>query len=139
MRVLRVVLLLALAFVWFSQPARAQRVVKVKIEATELDKAMLLDKLNKRGKGHGLKFEQTATGYDYRVVFSVGMNQQRWIFGTVNTSAGAATVYDRKGAEIFTFKRVRSTDKGVTDLAAKEIIRRLVRWWHTPQGKTEAP
>jgi len=120
--------------------------VKVKIEATELDKAMLLDKLNHHGADHGLKFEVAEKNYNYRIAFATG--QRRASVGEillegglagVNRSLAQASVFDAQDHELFHFTRdIRLTDKGATNAVAKEIIKRLIRWWHTPEGK-QAP
>src|SRR5690348_7449408 len=47
---------------------------KVKVEATELDRRMLLDKLNEHGAEHGLRFDLADSDYDYRIVFSTGQH-----------------------------------------------------------------
>lgn len=53
----------------------AQRTSKVKIEATELDRRMVLQKLNSHGADHGMKFEAAEADYDYRIVFTTGQEK----------------------------------------------------------------
>lgn len=138
------VLLAVLSVPALSRTKPSVTVIKVKIEATELDKAMLLDKLNKHGKGHGLKFEATDGNYQYRILFGTGQGKTQALYrgsgGGFNTSASRASVYDSKGEELFSFERAgRWTDTGATNAVAEEIIKRLIRWWHTSEGKAEAP
>jgi hypothetical protein len=100
--------------------------VKITIEATELDKKMLLQKLNEHGTDHKLKFVLSETDFDYRVVFSTGQRGYQTGYGEMNSSGSSVQVYDSKGTELFAFNRAgRATDSGATNAAAKEIIKRL--------------
>jgi len=41
-----------------------------KIEATEFDRRMLLEKLNTHDQDHYMRFELAESDYDYRILFS---------------------------------------------------------------------
>jgi hypothetical protein len=99
---------------------------KITIEATELDKKMLLEKLNAHGADHKLKFVLAEKDFDYRIVFSTGQRGYQTGYGEMNSSGSGVQVYDSKGTELFAFNRAgRMTDSGATNAAAKEIIKRL--------------
>ena len=132
MRTCLVALLLILALPCAAAQTKPMpKTVKVKIEATELDKTLLLDKLNQHGADHGLKFELADQGYDNRIVFATGQAPFYTIYGQVNSSGAHATVFDAQGHELFDFQRSgRGTDKGATNAVAKEIIKRLLQLKH---------
>ena len=107
--------------------AKPVETVKVTIEATELDRLMLLEKLNDHGKDHNLKFLQDDQDYNYRIAFATGQGTVGTNYGEFNSSEASATVYDHTGTVLFNFKRAgRGTDKKATDSVAKEIIRRIL-------------
>ena len=121
-----------------SRPnAASLETVKVKIDSTEFDRRMLLDKLNVNGREHNLKFELAEQEYEYRIVFDVeqetslggGVWGGIWVRdGTYNVSSASADVYDPKGNELFEFKRrQRVTDYGAANAVAKEIIKRMLK------------
>jgi hypothetical protein len=103
--------------------AAADTTVRVRIEATELDKKILLEKLNDNGKSHHQVFVAADDGFDYRIVFETYQEQTP----TGNRRSGAhVTVYDKQGHDLFSFTREqRITDSGATNAVAKEIIKRL--------------
>ena len=51
---------------------RASKGIWTKIEATELDRRMLLEKLNTHDQDHSLRFELAESDCDDRIVFSTG-------------------------------------------------------------------
>ena len=125
-----------LLFAAVSSPASAQtnpktqnpnpQPSKITIEATELDKKMLLEKLNVHGADHKLRFVLAEKDFDYRIVFSTGQRGYQTGYGEMNSSGSSVQVYDSKGTELFAFNRAgRATDSGATNAAAKEIIKRL--------------
>jgi hypothetical protein len=132
-------LVLALAPVGSAQtsPSGAlPNTLKVKIEAPELDRDMLLQKLTEHGKGHGLHFESASDGFEYRIVFATGQEKYPLYGGAINSSGALVRVYDAKGGELFTFNRAgRWTDKGATNAAAKEIVKRILRLRKLKEGK----
>jgi hypothetical protein len=101
----------------------ADTTVLVRLEGTELDSKLLLEKLNDNGKSHHLKFAAADQDYDYRIVFETYQEQTP----TGNRRSGAhVTVYDKQGKALFSFTREqRLTDSGATIAVAKEIIKRL--------------
>ena len=125
-----------LLFAAVSSPACAQTNAKtqnpnpqpsrITIEATELDKKILLEKLNVHGADHKLGFVLAEKDFDYRIVFSTGQRGYQTGYGEMNSSGSSVQVYDSKGTELFAFNRAgRATDSGATNAAAKEIIKRL--------------
>jgi hypothetical protein len=132
--------LLVLAFP-ASAPAKAAtepQTVKVKIEASEMDRRMLLEKLNEHGAEHQMKFVLDDKDFSYRISFTVeqgkGWNTGAGSGGSYNTSEAKATVYDSKDGELFSFKRAqRRTDSGATNAAAKEIIKRMLKLKEPPK------
>jgi hypothetical protein len=102
----------------------------VKIEATELDAIVLLQKLNENGKYDGISFARVESGYTYLIKFETFQGTQSSFFrgsgGEYNSSGAGAKVYDPKGLELFEFVRAnRGTDKAATNSVAKEIIKRI--------------
>jgi hypothetical protein len=133
--------LLVLAFPG-GAPAKAAaqpETVKVKIEASEMDRRMLLDKLNEHGAEHGMKFVLDEKEFGYRINFTVEQGHA-WSAGagsggTYNTSEAKATVYDDKDGELFRFSRAqRRTDSGAANAVAKEIIKRMLKLKEPPKG-----
>jgi hypothetical protein len=115
-------------------------VLKVRIEAPELDKRMLLDRMESHAADRGLKFESVDQDFDYRIVFATGQHAVTLLGwgsgGSVNASLAAADVYDAKGKELFKFDRKgRGSDKGATNAVAKEIIKRLLEWRALSESK----
>jgi hypothetical protein len=118
-----------------AQCKSAVETVKVKFEASEeADTHLLVEKLNKQGCGHGLRFEPADQGFVYRILL-VNTTKPRTTFsmagaGTTDDPIVLITVYDDKGTELFDFARsraIRITHKGTVNASAKEIIKRLVR------------
>ena len=116
------VLLLACAPCFAQAPLQGVT-LKVRVEANEFDKKLLLEKLNDNGKDHHLTFVAADEGYDYRIEFKTF--QQTTAEGS-RRSAAKTTVYDKDGNDLFRFSRdSRYTDTGATNAVAKEIIKRL--------------
>lgn len=126
------VLLLCIQFC-FAQTKPQPTVLKIKIDAPELDKRWLLESLESHGADHELKFESVDHDFDYRIVFATGQHAVN-IFssgsgGSINASMAVADVYDAQGKKLFKFDRKgRGSDKGATNAVAKEIIKRLLEW-----------
>jgi hypothetical protein len=116
----------------FATPSVAQNKnvsdFKVKIEATELDRKMLLDRLNPNGACRHLKFASAEQDFDYRIVFGTGQKPVATAYGDINASTTSTAVFDAQGKEMFEFKREgRWTDSGATNATSKEIIKRLLQ------------
>lgn len=100
--------------------------IKVKIEATELDRRTLLEKLNTNGASHKLSFILSEDDFNYRIVFGTEQGGYQTVYGEMNSSGSTVQVFDSKGTQLFAFNRVgRLTDSGATNAAAKEVIKRL--------------
>jgi hypothetical protein len=135
---MRIVRLLT-TIVLFSSLALAQAKpvteIRVKIEAPESDKFLLLDKLNEHGANHHLHFTIVQEGFDYRLVFGTQQPSSPWVG---NTSAAGVSAYDPEGRELFRFSRSnRATDTGATNAAAKEIIKRILRWQQQEEQRSK--
>ncbi|HXN73285.1 MAG TPA: hypothetical protein VN861_12130 [Candidatus Acidoferrales bacterium] len=123
LRHLLVLLLFSCAFAHFTM---GQQVLKVRIDAKELDRALLFQKLNEHGADHHMKFELVTQGYDYRVAYGTGQAVAPAPYGPVVATASVTRVFDAKGAELFNFTRDnRKTDAGAANATAKEIIKRI--------------
>jgi hypothetical protein len=128
MKILRRSVVLFLVSCCFASFTTGQQPLKLKIESTELDRKVLVEKVNEHGASHHLKFELADQDFDYRVVFGTGQGNVMTMYGSVNASAAVTKVFDAKGSELFEFKREgRWTDTGATNAAAKEIIKRLLK------------
>jgi hypothetical protein len=123
-------------------PARAAaqpETVKVKIEASEMDRRMLLEKLNQHGAEHQMKFVLDDKEFSYRIKFEVEQGKS-WSTGvgsggSYNTSEAKTTVYNEKDSELFSFSRgQRRTDSGATNAVAKEIIKRMMKLKEPPRA-----
>lgn len=138
--------MLALALLVFvfpaSAPAKAAtqpETVKVKIEASEMDRRMLLQKLNEHGAEKGMKFVLDDKEFNYRIEFSIDQGKG-WTSGVAsggsyNTSEAKTTVYNEKDGELFHFTRAqRRTDSGATNAVAKEIIKRMLKLKEPPRS-----
>jgi len=63
-------LLLVLGVSCYAQNHPRRKGIRTKIEATELDRRMLLEKLNTHDQDHYMRFELAESDYNYRIVFS---------------------------------------------------------------------
>jgi hypothetical protein len=128
MRILSLIVLMLVPVLGSVQNRNGAQPLKVKIEATELDRKMLVEKLNSHGESHHLKFQLVEQDFDYRITFGTGQGTVNTVYGAVNSSAATTSVFDANGKELFEFRREgRWTDSGATNAAAKEIIKRLLR------------
>jgi hypothetical protein len=128
MKFLRWLLVFGLASAVFAQSRSPVSNLKVKIEATELDRKMLLERLNANGASRHLQFTLAEQDFDYRIEFGTGQKPVGTAYGDVNASAGSTSVFDTQGKEMFEFKREgRLTDSGAPNATSKEIIKRLLK------------
>jgi hypothetical protein len=121
-----------------AQVSPQRTALKLKIEAPELDRRMLLDRLNSHGSEHGMKFELSDTGFDYRIVFQTSQGSAQALAagsgGSFNTSVATADVFDSNEKELFRFDRKnRWTDSGAANAVAKEIIKRMLKLNGSPR------
>jgi len=107
----------------FAQFAMGQQVVRVRIDAKELERALLIQKLNEHGADHHMKFEVVNQNFEYRIAYGTGGFTP---YGPAVASAAVTKVFDAKGSELFEFNREgRKTDEGAANASAKEIVKRL--------------
>jgi hypothetical protein len=126
MKILRHLLVLMIFSCGFAQLAMGQQVVRVRIDAKELDRALLFQKLNEHGADHHMKFELANQNYEYRIAYGTGQAGGMSVYGPVVATASVTRVFDSKGAEVFNFSRDgRKTDAGAANATAKEIVKRL--------------
>ena len=126
MKFLRHLLVLLIFSCGFAQFAMGQQVVRVRIDAKELDRGLLIQKLNEHGADHHLKFEVVNQNFEYRIAYGTG--QAGSPYGPVVATASVTRVFDAKGSELFSFNRDgRKTDVGAANATAKEIVKRLRR------------
>jgi len=129
--IFQLLLLLSLSSAQIVSPLSPLPAVKIKIDSSELDKSLLLEKLNQHGADHGLKFVEANEGFDYRVTFDTFQHRNTAATlagaGAVHFSGAEAKVYDPQDKLLFGFTReTRYTDTGAANAAAKEIIKRLL-------------
>lgn len=115
-----------------TQPSTAT--FKVKIEASDADRQLLLGKLKTNGAAGGVTFSLVDQGFDYRVVFSTTHAPLDATQRQVNSSGATAKVFDAHGAELFDVQRAaRFTNSGAANAIAKDIVSRLMKL-KSPQG-----
>jgi hypothetical protein len=121
-------LLLALGSSCYAQSQPVSKPIRTKIEGTELDRRMLLEKLNSHGEDHHMRFESAESDFDYRIIFSTSQGTTGTNWGEMNSSLASADVFDQKGLELFKFDRKgRGSDEVATNAVAKEIIKRILK------------
>ncbi len=116
------------------------KILKVKIEATEHDKQLLLDKLKHHALEHQLECELSDENFHYRIAFEV---QYVAIPGQAGGSYASAKAYDSNGKILFDISRDSrvpwgDSDARATDKVAKEIIKVLLKAPHSSLA-TELP
>src|SRR5580700_10491164 len=103
MKILRRIALVLVFSFCFAHLAIGQTEIRIKIQASQLDRSLLFQKLNDHGADHHMHFVMVERDFDYRVAYG---------------SAG--------GAEIFEFSRNgRATNDQAANATAKEIIKRI--------------
>jgi hypothetical protein len=126
MRFLRHLLVLLIFSCCFAQFAMGQQTWRVRIDAKEFDRGLLIQKLNEHSADHHIKFEFVNQNFDYRIAYGTGQAGGLAPYGPVVATASVTKVFDAKGAELFEFNRDgRKTDAGAANATAKEIIKRL--------------
>jgi hypothetical protein len=126
MKSLRHLLLLLIFSCSFAQFTMGQQTLRVRIDAKEFDRALLIQKLNEHGADHHIKFELVNQNFDYRIAYGIGQAGGIAPYGPVVATASVTRVFDAKGSELFEFSRDgRKTDAGAANATAKEIIKRL--------------
>jgi hypothetical protein len=105
--------------------------LKVRIEASDSDKALLLEMLKRNGCDGKIGFEATDVGFHYRIVLANGEEGRPYVYyggsGTTRVPVVLTTVYDG-WIVLFSFTRGnRITHRGEVNASAKEIVKRLIR------------
>jgi hypothetical protein len=109
-----------------TQPAGAA--FKIKIEAIDADRQLLLDRLNVDGAADHVTFALAERGFDYRMVFSITHAPLSDTQRQINSSGATAKVFDASGTELFHLDRqARFTNTGAANAIAKDIISRLTK------------
>jgi hypothetical protein len=131
MKLLGATLLLLLPAVCVAQCKTVTATLKVKIEASESDKKLLLKKLNDHGCSHALLFEMADEGVEYLISFSNVQKARSTLGlgggGTAYSSVALTTVYNDKGTLLFQVERGnRLTHPGAVNASAKEVVKRLI-------------
>ena len=120
LRYLVVALIFSCAFAPF---AMGQQTWRVRVDAKDLDRGLLISKLQEHGADNHIKIVIANENYDYRVAYGTGGFTP---YGAAGPSASVTKVFDGKGTELFEFTRDgRKTDVGAANATAKEIIKRL--------------
>lgn len=125
MKLLRTTTVL-LFFSCFAHLAMGQQTIKIKIQAAQLDRTLLFQKLNDHGADHQLRFVMVEQGFDYRVAYGTAGGAVMTPYGPTGASASVTKVFDPTGAELFEFSRNgRWTNDAAANATAKEIIKRI--------------
>jgi hypothetical protein len=125
MKFLRYLLVLMIFSCGFAPFAMGQQTWRIRVDAKEIDRGLLIQKLNEHGADHHIKIEFVNQNFDYRIAYGTGGFTP---YGYAPASASVTKVYDAKGAELFEFTRDgRKTDEGAANATAKEIVKRLLR------------
>jgi hypothetical protein len=106
-----------------AQSKTPETVIKVKIEAPENSKQLLLRKLQVEAKDLGLVWHESAAGFDYGILLDIrDETNMRVSWCTVR-----ATVHAADGKELFQFTAGGWSCLPATESVARGIIERLVR------------
>jgi hypothetical protein len=123
MKFLRHLLVVLIFSCAFAQLAVGQQTWRVRVDAKDLDRGLLISKLQEHGANNHIKIAIANEGYDYRVACGTGGFTP---YGAAGASASVTKVFDGKGTELFEFTRDgRKTDVGAANATAKEIIKRI--------------
>jgi hypothetical protein len=126
MKLLRRTVVLLFFCCCFAHLAMGQQTIKVKIQAAQLDRSLLFQKLNDHGADHHLRFVMVEEGFDYRVAYGTAGGAVMTPYGPTGASASVTKVFDPTGAELFEFARNgRWTNDAAANATAKEIIKRI--------------
>ncbi|MGA7915094.1 MAG: hypothetical protein WCA00_07655 [Candidatus Acidiferrales bacterium] len=127
MKLLRRTALLLVISCCFAHFAMGQTTtIRIKIQASSLDRSLLFQKLNDHGADHHMHFVMVDKGFDYRVAYGTAGGAVMTPYGPTGGSASVTKVFDPTGAEIFEFSRNgRATNDQAANATAKEIIKRI--------------
>jgi hypothetical protein len=122
MKWLCVMLLVLTATPLAAQNNPAGTTVKAKIEAREIDKRLLLERLQADGKDRGLAWQESAAGFDYRILFEIRDETNMRVFWCITK----ATVRTADGKELFQLTQGGWSCTSAVDSIANAIIERLL-------------
>ena len=126
MKILRRVALVLVFSFCFAHLAIGQAEIRIKIQASQLDRSLLFQKLNDHGADHHMHFVMVERDFDYRVAYGTAGGAVMTPYGPSGASASVTKVFDPSGAEIFEFSRNgRATNDQAANATAKEIIKRI--------------
>src|SRR5580700_3368847 len=126
MKLLRRTVVLLFFCCCFAHLAMGQQTIKVKIQAAQLDRSLLFQKLNDHSADHHLRFVMVEEAFDYRVAYGTAGGAVMTPYGPTGASASVTKVFDPTGAELFEFARNgRATNDQAANATAKEIIKRI--------------
>jgi hypothetical protein len=114
-----------------AQSKPAATTMKVRIEAQETSKRPLLERLQADGKDLGLVWQESATGFDYRILFQIRDETNMRVFWCVTSAA----VYAADGKELFQFTQGAWSCTQATDSSARMINEKLIRLKPDPQRR----
>jgi len=122
MKWLCVVLLVLTPMALAAQNKPAGATIRVKIEARETDKRLLLKRLQADGKDRGLAWQESAAGFDYRILFEIRNETNMRVFWCITR----ATVRTADGKELFQLTQGGWSCTSAIDSIANAIIERLL-------------
>jgi hypothetical protein len=126
MKILRRTVLVVIFSLCFAHFTIGQTEIRIKIQASQLDRSLLFQKLNDHGADHHMHFVMVDRDFDYRVAYGTAGGAVMTPYGPTGGSASVTKVFDPAGAELFEFSRNgRATNDQAANATAKEIIKRI--------------
>ena len=122
MKSLRHLLVLLIFSCCFAQFTMGQQTLRVRIDAKEFDRALLIQKLNEHGADHHIKFELVNQNFDYRIAYGTGQAGGIAPYGPVVATASVTRVFDAKGSKALNF--LNSVATGAKQMQALRMPRR---------------
>ena len=122
MKSLSIVFLILAPTVIAGQTKSPATTIKIKIEAQEASRRLLLQKLQAEGKDLGLVWQESTAGFDYRILLNVRDETNM----RVSWCTARATVHAADGKQLFEFTEGGWSCLPATDSVARGIIERLV-------------
>ena len=123
MKSLSIVFLILAPTVIAGQTKSPATTIKIKIEAQEASRRLLLQKLQAEGKDLGLVWQESTAGFDYRILLNVRDETNM----RVSWCTARATVHAADGKQLFEFTEGGWSCLPATESVAGGIIERLVR------------
>lgn len=127
---LRIFLSLCLLFL-YVQPALAQSLdVKIKIDGPLPDQMKLLERLNKNGRKHDIRFVLSESEYDFRIAVATGTPgfTESFFYGEQGQEATAAVLTPDCRLLFIASRKGRMTRGGALNALSKQIVRNLARY-----------